>query len=97
MYVESLIEDADEFTKGSTVTLHGQSCVEYSRSMSFGSSYGTSTVYYFNESMSIAFKMVSTVISDGEERTSAWEITEFNTSVSSFEGAGITADMLPSE
>ncbi len=36
MYVESLIEDADEFTKGSTVTLHGQSCVEYSRSMSFG-------------------------------------------------------------
>ncbi len=97
VYVERLIEDADEFTKGSTVTLHGQSCVEYSESMNFGNSYGTSTVYYFNESMSIAFKMTSTVVSGGEERTSTWEITDFNTSVSSFEGAGITADMLPSE
>lgn len=97
IYVSAVIEDNEEYTKGQSVTVSGQECVEYSLSYSYGSSYGSITKYYLQEDMKIVFKTEAIVISDGEERSSTTEITEFNTSISSFADAGITSDMLPSE
>ncbi len=96
IYVEKIKEEPEEFTKGSTTTILGQSCVKYVMESGI-STYTSVTEYEYNEATGLVFKMTATQAYGDDVNTSTVEITEYDTSISSFASVGITSDMLPNE
>ncbi len=89
VYNEDLATWPEDYTKGGTKTVLGKSCVEYKR--------GERYTYWVNEETGITFEYLYSWESNGETQTDTTTVSVYDTTVTSFADAGVTADMLPTE
>ena len=80
---EDILEDPESYTAGNTKTIAGQTCRQYTYSYS-------DKVYYYHEATGLIFSMVSTHSYGNDVYTATTEITEYDTSVTSFADADVT-------